>query len=240
MHLILDIGNTNVKYHLFDQEESVLSATVDSIELVASQILEDFPALTHVIFADVRGMIKKEKLEAIFPQQQVREVKELRFPFTSHYATPETLGDDRIALVAAATKEYPQQNCLIVDAGSCLTFDFITTEGNYLGGAISPGLSMRFKSLKHFTGKLPLVNPEEPLSLYGDSTATSINAGVIHGIIHEIEGQINAYKTKYPSLTVILTGGDALLLSKSVKNTIFAHPNFLAVGLNYLLDYNKN
>ena len=240
MHLILDIGNTNVKYHLFDQEESILSATVESIQAAADQIIEDFPALTHVVYADVRGTITKEKLQAIFPQQQVREVKELRFPFTSHYVTPETLGDDRIALVAAATKLYPQQNCLIVDVGSCLTFDFITAEGNYLGGAISPGLSMRFKSLQHFTGKLPLVNPEEPLSLYGDSTATSINTGIFHGIIHEIDGQINAYKTKYPSLTVILTGGDALLLSKSVKNTIFAHPNFLAVGLNYLLDYNKN
>ncbi|MDG1053409.1 MAG: type III pantothenate kinase [Flavobacteriaceae bacterium] len=240
MHLILDIGNTKVKYHLFDQEESVLSATVESIQEAAVQIIEDFPALTHVIYADVRGMITKEKLQAIFPQQQVQEVKELRFPFTSQYATPETLGDDRIALVAAATKLYPLQNCLIVDAGSCLTFDFITAEGNYLGGAISPGLYMRFKSLQHFTGKLPLVNPEESLSLYGDSTATSINAGVIHGIIHEIEGQINAYQREYPSLTVILTGGDALLLSKSVKNTIFAHPNFLADGLNYLLDYNKN
>ena len=184
MHLILDIGNTNVKYHLFKEGESVLSATVESIQAAAVQIIEDFPALTHVVYADVRGIITKEKLQAIFPQQQVREVKELRFPFTSHYATPETLGDDRIALVAAATKLYPQQNCLVVDAGSCLTFDFITVEGNYLGGAISPGLSMRFKSLQHFTGKLPLVNPEESPLLYGDTTTTSINAGVIHGIIH--------------------------------------------------------
>ena len=103
MHLILDIGNTKVKYHLFDQEESVLSATVESIQEAAVQIIENFPALTHVIYADVRGMITKEKLQAIFPQQQVQEVKELHFPFTSQYATPETLGDDRIALVAAAT-----------------------------------------------------------------------------------------------------------------------------------------
>lgn len=240
MHLILDIGNTNVKYHLFDQEESILSATVVSIDSVAGQILGDFPALTHVIYSDVRGIIAKGKLEIIFPQLQVIEVKSLRLPFTSHYSTPATLGDDRVALVAAATKKYPQQNCLVIDAGSCLTYDFITAEGTYLGGAISPGLQMRFKSLQHFTGKLPLVKPEKPFSLHGHSTATSINAGVIHGIIHEIDGQINAYKTKYPSLTVILTGGDALLLSKSVKNTIFAHPNFLAVGLNYLLDYNKN
>ena len=240
MHLILDIGNTNVKYHLFDQEESVLSATINSIELVADQVLVDFPALTHVIYSDVRGMISQEKLQLIFPQLQVMEVKTLCFPFTSQYATPATLGDDRIALVAAATKKYSQQNCLVIDAGTCLTYDFITKEGVYLGGAISPGLQMRFKSLEHFTGKLPLVQPKTSFSLHGDSTETSINNGVMAGIVYEIEGQINAYQKKYPSLTVILTGGDALNLSKSVKNTIFAEPNFLAEGLNYLLDYNKN
>ena len=240
MHLILDIGNTNVKYHLFDQEESVLSATINSIELVADQVLVDFPALTHVIYSDVRGMISQEKLQLIFPQLQVMEVKTLCFPFTSQYATPATLGDDRIALVAAATKKYSQQNCLVIDAGTCLTYDFITKEGVYLGGAISPGLQMRFKSLEHFTGKLPLVQPKTSFSLHGDSTKTSINNGVMAGIVYEIEGQINAYQKKYPSLTVILTGGDALNLSKSVKNTIFAEPNFLAEGLNYLLDYNKN
>jgi type III pantothenate kinase len=240
MHLILDIGNTNVKYHLFDQEESVLSATINSIELVADQVLVDFPALTHVIYSDVRGMISQEKLQLIFPQLQMMEVKTLCLPFTSQYATPATLGDDRIALVAAATKKYSQQNCLVIDAGTCLTYDFITKEGVYLGGAISPGLQMRFKSLEHFTGKLPLVQPKTSFSLHGDSTETSINNGVMAGIVYEIEGQINAYQKKYPSLTVILTGGDALNLSKSVKNTIFAEPNFLAEGLNYLLDYNKN
>ena len=240
MHLILDIGNTNVKYHLFDQEENILSATVVSIMTVAAQIMTDFPNLTHVVYADVRGIMTKEKLQIIFSQQYVFHVKELRFPFNSHYANPATLGDDRIALIAAATRKYPQQDCLIIDAGSCLTYDFITATGDYLGGAISPGLQMRFKSLQYYTGKLPLVRPKIPHTLYGDSTETAINSGVICGVVYEIEGQISAYEKKYPSLTVILTGGDALNLSKSVKNTIFAHPNFLAVGLNYLLDYNKN
>jgi type III pantothenate kinase len=240
MHLILDIGNTNVKYHLFDQEECIMSATVDSIELVAGQILLDFPALSHVIFSDVRGIMTKVKLQLIFPQLHVVEIKSLLFPFVSQYATPTTLGDDRISLIAAASKKYPQQNCLIIDAGTCLTYDFLSQEGTFLGGAISPGLQMRFKSLKHFTGKLPLVQPQSSFSLFGDSTETSINNGVMAGIVHEIEGQINTYQEKYPSLTVILTGGDALHLSKSVKNTIFAEPNFLAEGMNYLLDYNKN
>jgi type III pantothenate kinase len=240
MHLILDIGNTNVKYHLFDQEECIMSALVGSIELVAGKILVDFPALSHVIFSDVRGIMTKENLQLVFPQVHVVEIKSLLFPFVSQYASPSTLGDDRIALVAAATKKYPQQNCLIIDAGTCLTYDFLSQEGTFLGGAISPGLQMRFKSLKHFTGNLPLVQPKSFFSLFGDTTETSINNGVMAGIVYEIEGQINAHQKKYPSLTVILTGGDALHLSKSLKNTIFAEPNFLAEGMNYLLDYNKN
>ena len=101
MHLILDIGNTNVKYHLFDQEECIMSALVGSIELVAGKILVDFPALSHVIFSDVRGIITKEKLQLVFPQVHVVEIKSLLFPFVSQYASPSTLGDDRIALVAA-------------------------------------------------------------------------------------------------------------------------------------------
>lgn len=240
MHLILDIGNTNIKYHLFNREYSVLSSSVNSIELLADQVLMDFPALSHAIFSDVRGIVTKEQLQLIFPKLKIVEVKSLRFPFISNYTTPATLGDDRIALVAAAAKKYPHQNCLIIDVGTCLTFDFISQQGAYMGGTISPGLQMRFKSLKHFTGKLPLVKPKTPISLYGDSTETSINNGVFAGIVHEIEGQINAYQKKYPSLTVILTGGDAVNLSKSLKNTIFAEPNFLAEGMNFLLDYNKN
>ncbi len=240
MHLILDIGNTNVKYHLFEEGENILSAQLASLEQLAPALKANLADVSQLIYADVRGIITQEKLAALFPACRINHVKTLALPFTSHYATPATLGDDRIALVAAAIKKYPQQNCLIIDAGSCLTYDFVTADRVYLGGAISPGLQMRFKSLHHFTGKLPLVEAEMPLSLHGDSTVKAINAGVLHGILHEIDGQISAHAAKYPSLTVILTGGDALSLSKSVKNTIFAQPNFLAEGLNYLLDYNKN
>ena len=240
MHLILDIGNTNVKLQLFENSQNIHSAVVDSIDKVAPSILKDYPRLSKVIFADVRGLVTIKKLQALFPNKLVYSVKNIQLPFHSLYTTPNTMGDDRIALVAAAVIKYPQQNCLIIDAGTCLTFDFISSAAQYHGGAISPGMAIRFKSLQHFTGKLPLVQPSTPSMLYGDSTENAINVGVHHGIIYEIEGQINAYKKKYTSLTVILTGGDALHLSKSVKNTIFAEPNFLAEGLDYLLDYNKS
>jgi len=240
MHLVLDIGNTKIKGHLFQKGICIASTALDSIDQLKNQYLKEERLLTHIVYADVRGIITRQQLQAIFPAQQVNNVKHLTFPFQSLYKTPATLGDDRIALVSAAVSKYSQQNCLIIDAGSCLTYDFITATGDYLGGAISPGLQMRFKSLQYFTGKLPLVEPKMPLALSGDSTKTAINHGVMQGIIYEIDGQISAYQKKYPSLTVILTGGDALHLSKSVKNTIFAEPNFLAEGLNYLLEYNKN
>ena len=240
MHLILDIGNTTVKYHLFQKGRLVKAAVVDTVEELSPFLFEEFSNITHLVYADVRGLYTLQQLQALFPTLTVANVKSLTLPFDSLYMTPTTLGDDRLALVAAAVKKYPKQDCLIIDAGSCLTFDFISAAGKYLGGAISPGLQMRYKSLHHFTGKLPLVNGETPPALYGDSTERSICAGVMHGILHEIEGQMNAYQKKYPSLTVILTGGDGLSLSKSVKNTIFAEPNFLAEGLNFLLEYNKS
>lgn len=240
MHLILDIGNTTVKYHLFQNGTIIQTDAVKAIEGLSKLLLKKHPSISDLIFADVRGLYSVQKLQGIFPTLKVRGVKSLNLPFESSYATQNTIGDDRLALVAAAVKKYPKQHCLIIDAGSCLTYDFISAAGIYLGGAISPGLQMRYKSLHHFTGKLPLVDTQTSPELYGDSTETSISAGVIHGIIYEMNGQIKAYQKKCTSLTVILTGGDAHSLSKSIKNTIFAEPNFLAEGLNFLLEYNKN
>ena len=241
MDLILDIGNTRIKYHLFSSGKRMLGDTLESLEGLEEKLLGEYSSLQDMIYADVRGKYSHNELCTLFPNLKVHLVKSLPgFPFVSNYATPETLGEDRLALVAAATKHYPHCNCLIIDAGTCITYDLITAEENYLGGAISPGLSMRFKSLSHFTSKLPEVKEAVVPPLWGNTTETSIQAGVIQGIIHELDGQINAYKARFPSLTVILTGGDAHYLSKSVKNTIFAQPNFLAEGLNHLLDYNKN
>lgn len=240
MNLILDIGNTHIKYHLFSSGKRVTGNAIETLDGLEERLVREYPTLEHMVYADVRGKYTHKTLCSFFSSVNVHSIKSLSFPFTSNYATPETLGEDRIALVAAAIKRYPQHNCLIIDAGTCITYDLITAKKNYLGGAISPGLAMRFKSLSHFTGKLPQVEAKAPPLLWGDSTETSIQAGVLQGIVHELDGQISAYKARFTSLTVILTGGDAHYLSKSVKNTIFAQPNFLAEGLNHLLDFNKN
>ena len=239
MRLLIDSGNTRVKYVVSNQGQWLETGVVEELSTLEEKLRAKYPALQQLIYSDVRGEHTAEKWQAYFPNFNVHALKSLPFPFESNYATPATLGDDRLALVAAAVKKYPKQNCLIIDAGSCLTFDLLTAKGVYLGGAISPGIQMRFKALHTFTGKLPLCAPEEQNNAVGTSTQEAIATGVMQGVIYEIEGQINQLSQKYTPLTVILTGGDALHLSKTVKNTIFAEPNFLAEGLDYILEYNK-
>jgi type III pantothenate kinase len=159
-------------------------------------------------------------------------------PFINSYATPKTLGVDRIALVSASVDQFPDNNVLIIDAGTCITYDFITDENVYLGGAISPGIRLRYKALNNLTANLPLLETNQPKSIIGDSTEESIHSGVVNGVIKEIDGLIEYYKENHQDLTVILTGGDANFLSNQLKNSIFANSNFLLEGLNFLLDYN--
>jgi type III pantothenate kinase len=149
------------------------------------------------------------------------------------------LGVDRIGLATAAFYFNPKRNTLVIDAGTCLTYDMVNDYGEYLGGAISPGLSMRYKALHDQTLKLPFLETKEPHDFIGNSTDNCIHSGVVNGICVEIDGVIDQYRERFVDLTVILTGGDSQFLSKRLKNTIFAHSNFLLLGLNYLLEYNK-
>ena len=239
MRILIDSGNTRTKYAISDHGLWLEEGIVDDFKSLEKKLLTKYPKLKYAIHADVSGAFSEKKLQDFFFKLEVHSVKSLNMPFQSAYNTPETLGDDRLAVVAAAMKKYPKQNCLIIDAGSCITFDLLTANEQYLGGSISPGLQMRFKALHSFTGKLPHCSaPAYQLAL-GTSTQESIQAGVVNGVKFEIEGQINALEQKFPSLTVILTGGDAVYLSKTVKNTIFAEPNFLAEGLDYILEYNN-
>ena len=162
------------------------------------------------------------------------------FPFSNNYKTKETLGIDRLVLSAGAVLNFENQNRLIIDAGTCITYDYINSKNVYLGGAISPGLSLRYKSLNNYTAKLPLLENKEINYLIGKSTSESIYSGVINGVINEIDGFITQYKELDKDLTIILTGGDAEFLAKSIKNTIFANSNFLLESLNNLYTYCKN
>ncbi len=240
MHLIIDVGNTYCKYYLFQNTKQIEKGKVEDFYALKKNPALLSAQVEKVIFSDVSGTINLEDLQQLFPEKACYDAAQLNLPFDNQYQTPKTMGSDRIALVAAAVKRYPKKNVLIIDAGSCLTFDLLTEENTYLGGGISPGLAMRFKSLHQFTGKLPLVALSTDPLLWGNSTIASIATGVYRGLVHEIDGQISDYNHQFPNLTVILTGGDAQRLSKSLKSTIFVAPNFLAEGLDYLLHFNTD
>jgi type III pantothenate kinase len=159
-------------------------------------------------------------------------------PFTNLYKTPQTLGIDRIAAVAGAQFLFPQKNGLVIDAGTCITYDAISSNGEYKGGAISLGLTLRLRALHEFTNKLPLIEPRWPMNLEGNSTEESILAGVCVGLIDEINGKIQRYEQQYSELQVILTGGDADFLGKHLKSNIFAAPLLVLLGLNQILLFN--
>ena len=242
MNLIIDIGNTATKLAVFQTDKIKKVQTVATKMLVSEveKLLTIFPKIRQGILSSV---VELETLDINFLQKML-PIKVLapsfKMPFENRYETPQTLGVDRLALMAAAVKQFPNKNVLVIDVGSCITYDNIDAQQQYLGGAISPGLSMRYKSLNTFTSRLPLMSPKVPENLLGTSTETSIHSGVVNGVLLEIEGTIEAYQNKYSDLTVILTGGDADFLCKQFKISIFAHSNFLLEGLNFLLEFNSN
>lgn len=242
MNLVVDIGNTLVKIAVF-QDDKLLKKKVslrpDFLKNL-EELQQSFPETDHAIISAVTK-ISPRWLQKIEEKCKVYILTaDLPQVFSNKYATPNTLGHDRIALVSAACRSYPKQNVLVVDAGTCITYDFKNDKDEYPGGAISPGLHMRYKAMHTFTERLPLLEPEEEVSLTGNSTRNSMHAGVIFGLTAEIDQMITAYKAENKELTVILTGGDAQFLCKRLKNSIFANSNFLLEGLNYILEYNKS
>ena len=240
MRLIIDAGNTRVKVAVFEQYTMIDMFFFETKKVVSKikKINKNFD-ISSAIISNV-ALISEEKIKKIENLVHlIRVSSTTKVPFSNLYKTPKTLGVDRIALVTGAVKKYPSKNVLIIDAGTCITYDFVNKDAEYLGGAISLGMQMRFKALHKFTAKLPLVEKSEEIYLIGNSTEKCINSGVTLGIIKEIEGIILAYQEKFLDLTVVLTGGDTNFLSKQLKSSIFANQNFLLEGLNELLIFNE-
>ena len=242
MNLIIDVGNSFVKLAVFQDDELVVKKNIkqDVIVKHIDILRKDYGSIEKAIMASV-GRLKEKNLEYIRKNFDLLELNyKTAVPFVNLYETPNSLGLDRIALVSASMKHFPNNNVLIIDAGTCITYDFVTAKNDYLGGAISPGISMRYKSLHNLTANLPLLEKEMPENIIGSSTNSSIHSGVINGVLKEIDGNIETYQQKYSDLTIILTGGDANFLSKQLKSSIFANSNFLLEGLNYILQFNSN
>jgi len=245
MNLIIDIGNTRAKLAVFDQDRLIQSVVCFKENLDGHQkaLRREFPKIDSGILANVAT--PEDGYESALSGLSGTTINlsdRTKVPFRNAYTSPKTLGLDRIALAAAAVSNYPQKNVLVIDAGTCVTYDLVTASKTYLGGAISPGLNMRFRALNNFTANLPLLraDDEKEIRSMGKNTIESLELGVIQGLIYEIDGFIYRFKEKYPDLTLILTGGDYEILSKRLKNTIFAHKNFLLTGLNSILEFNKH
>ena len=242
MNLIIDVGNTSVKLAVFKKGKLILKERIflKNIQKGVYNIKQEYKDIKNAIVSSV-GNLNKDDVNYIKKYFKLIVLDALtQVPYKNCYKSPETLGVDRIALVSASVKNYKEKNVLIIDAGTCITYDFISNENKYLGGAISPGIRVRYQSLNNLTANLPLLETKAPQSFIGSSTTESIHSGIINGVLNEIEGTINKYDKKHKDLTVILTGGDADFLSKRLKSSIFANSNFLLEGLNYILEFNTN
>ena len=239
MILTIDVGNTRIKAAVFE-ESTVLENFVfekNELEEKIKKILKKFSNCSDLVVASV-GKIEKESFLTFEKELNIHFfTHEDVFPFGNKYATPKTLGIDRMILASGATLQFPKQNRLVIDAGTCITYDFIDENDNYLGGAISPGLRLRYEALHHYTAKLPLLAFETPENYIGNSTKQAIHSGVVNGFVYEIDGFIDEYRANFSNFIIILTGGDAVFLAKRLKNTIFANSNFLLESLNQTFQY---
>jgi type III pantothenate kinase len=241
MLLAIDIGNTRIKAAVFEANTllELFIFTKEELLQKSTCILQQYPNITNIVVASV-GKTEKNDLKSLENKVPIHFIThENKFPFENLYTTPTTLGIDRMVLATGAILQFPNQNRLIIDAGTCITYDFVNGHNQYLGGAITPGIQMRYEALNQFTNKLPLLSKSIPDNFIGNSTSQSIHSGVINGTIHEIEGFIEEYKTQYAKFIIILTGGDSDFLAKRLKNTIFAHSNFLIESLNQTFQYNQ-
>ena len=240
MNLIIDVGNTRTKVAVFERDNLVdLNIVVMSdLHKLIKNLFEKFDIQDSIV-SKVTDLPKDIIEELSFHTNFLLVNSATKIPFINLYKTKSTLGLDRIALATAAVKNFYNKNVLVIDAGTCITYDFVNDKLEYKGGAISPGLSMRYKSLHTFTSKLPELAPKHPKTFIGNSTLESIHSGVVNGLIQEICGVIDQYKKVFFDLTVVLTGGDTKFLSEQLKSSIFANQNFLLEGLNEILIFNK-
>lgn len=241
MNLVLDLGNTLAKLAVFKNDELqslVKIETGDNEKLI--QHISGLGNITSAIFSSVidhspriiEALTLKAPLIVLDHKTPV--------PLVNKYDTPETLGRDRLAAAAGAMQAFPGQRVLAVDAGTAIKYDLVTNNGEYLGGAISPGITMRFKALNTFTGKLPLLNRTEQAALTGTTTPGSILSGVQNGAMEEVKGMIARFAEGAEALKVVITGGDMdfFLPLVSNKSSIFADPYLALKGLNFILKHN--
>lgn len=237
--LVIDIGNSRAKLAIFQGSE------LQEQWIWPQWNVEDFNALatnqnpSFIILSNVAGR-KGDEIAACFQEAPffINLTAQTPLPIVNTYETPETLGKDRLAAVVGAWELYPKQHSLVVDAGTCITYDLLDAEGVYRGGNIAPGLQMRLRAMHEFTASLPLVSIKDIDQWVGYSTESAMRNGALLGAILEIQAFSDWRRQQIGRLNVILTGGDAVYFAKNWKRKIFVHPNLVLIGLNKILDYN--
>jgi type III pantothenate kinase len=237
MNLSIDLGNTYAKTGFFQE----------------GKLFETNWKLTYQELVDYVQSVRPQRIMASsvsYSEEQLRdefsnitsEIYLLKnttpVPLTKLYDTPETLGADRVAAAIGAKVLYPQRNCVVIDMGTCITYDLVDADDNFHGGIISPGVRMRFKAMNTFTKRLPLLEPEKIPPLIGKSTKHAMQSGVMNGLLAEINGLIEQYQGVLTNINVIFCGGDATYFANRIKYPNFVLPELVLIGLNRILEYN--
>lgn len=243
--LCFDFGNTRLKCGVFlnDNLVEIISLPDDNNSTI-KELLKKYVPQKTILSSVIDHNVDIEKIfaeKASFHKLSSQTI----LPFTTPVGKPETIGADRLALAAAAVYFYKGKNNLVIGLGSCITYNFINKYNSFLGGSISPGMEMRFKSLHEYTAKLPLIKSDTKIMdinfpLIGYDTRTNILSGVIMGMATEIDGVIDLYKDKFTNFNVLLTGGDASYFARHIKNKIFADPDLIFKGLYAISEINHD
>ncbi len=246
-NLVIDIGNTLTKVAVFEHNELLYTNHNQTIDTdLINNLLGSYNINTAII-SSVKNN-NKEAWETLL-EGKVKLIyfnNRMTGKIINHYLTPDTLGLDRLAAVIGANYLYPDKNNLVIDGGTCITYDWIDAQANYFGGSISPGLNMRYKALNYFTSGLPLISADENfIDNYGNSTATAIQSGVQNGIKNELTGFMESYKKAGQELNIVLCGGDSIFFDTLLKNSIFApyikiEPHLVLIGLNVAIHHNND
>lgn len=240
MNLVLDIGNTRTKLSLFNFDNEVVY--FKSFDNKDEKCLFEEIEKKDFDRAIISSVSKSEEKIADLVRKKcdfcVVLSSDTKIPLINRYKTPETLGTDRIATAVGAYSQKPGKNILVIDSGTCVTYDLISSKGEFIGGNISPGVHMRLEALNKMTSRLPLVSAEGDIPCLGYDTHTAIRSGVFWGLEYEMCGYIDEINKKYDDVFVFLTGGGVKSLDKKLKISIFADDFLLLKGLNYILNYN--
>ena len=243
--LTIDIGNTRAKYAVFNDNIIIETSFFNPYSNDLKDVINKHPQIRKGILSSVGGKIK-ECLEQLKNIEIITVSASTPLPFEIGYEKKSQFGSDRMVAVAAAMAEKPDQNSLIIDIGTCITYDIITSEKQHYAGPISPGINLRFKSMNDYTEKLPLLDSSHLSAIschhvdgniICTSTEQCLKEGVLTAISIEIEGFIKKYSNIYKNLNVFITGGDNIFFENKLKNCIFAGANFTFNGLRYILNY---